>query len=65
MKLGRRDWEFRHGTMRKWGQGPDWDLTDKHSDTWRNIGWVWTPALCECPTPCILRIDSATKRGRS
>ena len=45
--LGKQEWLVRHGQR-------------DHHWKFRDLGWWWTPARCECPVPCLL--DTNQKR---
>ena len=62
--LGKREWINIHWNQasakyhQKIGIQP-------HNGTWKDIGWRWTPKVCLCEQPHMLRTDQATRLGQT
>jgi hypothetical protein len=62
--MGKKEWVKTH-----W-----WQVSKKfghevgefpHHPSYQGLGWNWTPKLCLCDSPCYLRTDSQTMKGKS
>lgn len=64
-EIGAKEWIEKHWyqTSKKFpamvvGEQP-------HHKNFRDSGWTWTPKLCLCSVPCIIKTDAATLKKKT